>query len=340
VLHDGSTSRRRDATLRFYGDGSVRLSAKDLERSFTFQDVHIPSRLGNTPRRLLLPDGAELETPDNDAVDAVLAALGRGRVDWVHRQESRLPVVLLATALVLAFGGVFVVYGVPTIARHAAFALSPELTARLGQGTLDVLDQTFQPTGLPEPRREVLRERFLEIVAGAEAGYDYRIAFRRGGMIGANAFALPSGTVVVTDELVELAQDDEEIVAVLAHEVGHVVHRHGLRQAIQSSMLAIGIVLVTGDLSSTSGFVAALPALLAETRYSRDFEREADDFARVQLEAEDIEPCRLGAILQRMQRSGGADVEVPFLSTHPATEERVKALGGPCEDEGEGADAA
>lgn len=330
VLHDGSTSRRRDATLRFYGDGTVRLQVEGEERSLSFHELEIPSRLGSTPRRIRLPDGGELEVMDNDAVDAVLDAYGRRGHDWLHRLESRLFAVLVATAAVLGAGALFLWYGVPALARHAAFAVSSQLASQIGEGTLDVLDRTFEPTQLPDERQASLRGAFAGVVDQAEAGYAYRLELRRGGMIGANAFALPSGTVVMTDELVALAENDQEIAAVLAHEVGHVAYRHGLRQAIQSSMLAITIVLVTGDLSSTSGFVAALPTLLAETHFSRDFEREADEYAARYLATRDIDPCRLGALLARMQEASGGGVEIPFLSTHPSTRERIEALGGTC----------
>lgn len=342
LLHDGSTSRSREAALRFFADGTVRLSVEaggDLpaeERSFPLSELRIPSRLGNTPRRIGLPDGRELETSQNDTVDAVLDAHGPRGHDWLHRLESRLPAVAAAAALVLAAGVLFALYGIPFIARHAAFSVSPELASRLGQGTLEILDRSFEASELPEERRAELRADFARIVDQADAGYDYELVFRGGGPIGANAFALPSGTVVVTDELVELAHHEEEIVGVLAHEVGHVVHRHGLRQAIQSSMLAIGIVLLTGDLSTSSGAVAALPTVLAEARFSRDFEREADTYAVAYLKTRDIDPARLGDLLVRMEEARGSGLDVGFLSSHPSTEERIRSLGGaPAEREPE-----
>ena len=53
-------------------------------------------------------------------------------------------------------------------------------------------------------------------------GHVYQLEFRHGGYIDANAFALPSGIIVMTDELVELAKSDDELISVLAHEIGHV----------------------------------------------------------------------------------------------------------------------
>ena len=99
--------------------------------------------------------------------------------------------------------------------------------------------------------------------------------FRNAPDIGANAFALPGGDVVVTDGLVELATSPEQVAAVVAHELGHVAHRHGLRNMVQASILAALVSYWTGDFSSlaTAGATAVLSAA-----YSRDFEREADDY--------------------------------------------------------------
>lgn len=324
-LHDGDTSRSRRATLRVYADGTVRLAVDGGERTLGIADLDVPARLGNTPRRIGLPDGSEFETEENAAVDALLDAHGPPRHDWLHRMENRLGAVVVATLCVLAAGALFVWRGVPLVAREVAFAVSPEVSAQIGRGTLDLLDRSFEVSGLPETRREELRARLQEMVRDAPEAYDFELVFRGGGSFGANAFALPSGTVIVTDELVQLAENDGELVAVLAHEVGHVVHRHGLRSAIQSSMLLLAIVIVTGDLSSTSSVVAALPTLLAEASFSRDFEREADDFALVYLRDAGIPPRRFADLLRRLEAEDGG-IPIPFIASHPTTEERIERL--------------
>jgi Zn-dependent protease with chaperone function len=327
VLHDGRSSKGIPAVLRVYADGTARIARGDAgEISLPVTALSVPDRLGGTPRRIALPDGGVFETADNAAVDAMLDAHGRRGHDWLHRLESRWSTVIPAAVLVLAAGAALVVFGLPALARHGAFAVSPELAAKVGRGALDVLDQSLRESALDEARRDGLRQRFSEVAAGAPAGYDFELLFRAGGALGANAFALPSGTVVMTDELVALAAHDDELVAVLAHEVGHVVERHGLRSAIQSSLLALAIVLVTGDLSSTSGFVASLPTLLAESHYSRDFEREADDHALAYLRANDIDPGRFAELLVRLERAEGDAPAIPFLSSHPATRERIERL--------------
>ena len=327
VLHDGRSSKGTPAVLRAYADGTVRIAREDAgDISLAVTALAVPDRLGSTPRRIGLPDGSAFETEDNAAVDAMLDAHGRRGHDWLHRLENRWSAVVVAAAVVMAAGAVLVVFGLPALARHGAFAVSPELAARVGRGTLDVLDQSLLPSALDEARRDGLGRRFEQVAAAAPGGYDFELLFRAGGPLGANAFALPSGTVVMTDELVALAAHDDELVAVLAHEVGHVVHRHGLRSAIQSSLLALIIVLVSGDLSSTSGFVATLPALLAESHYSRDFEREADDHALAYLLAHGIDPGRFADLLVRLEQAEDDAPGIAFLSSHPSTRERIQRL--------------
>lgn len=326
-LHDGISSESRDATLRVYPDGTVRLRVENgPEESIDVALLEIPARLGSTPRKLTLPDGRVLETPNNDGVDAILDHHGSKRHGWLHWLENRLGIVAVAAVFVLVAGGLFVVYGVPLVARKAAFAVAPEMNARVGQGTLELLDQSFEASALSEERQAELRAHFEQVTSKADSDHIYTLVFRGGGALGANAFALPSGTVVLTDELVGLAERDEELISVLAHEVGHVVHRHGLRQTIQSSLLAISLVLLTGDLSSASAFVAALPTALAESRFSREFEREADDYAIEYLSAEGISPDHFARMLARLEDEVGEGIDLSFLATHPSTDERLDRL--------------
>ncbi len=170
-----------------------------------------------------------------------------------------------------------------------------------------------------------MRALFSKMISGIEGAGGYRLELRSSKRLGANALALPSGEVVVTDQLVELAKNDDEIVAVLAHEIGHLRQRHGLRRLLQDSATVLLVAAVTGDLSSIASLATALPAILLQAKYSRDFEREADDFALDYMKRHDISPEAFGAILLRMERRRGAAADVPdYLSTHPATRERAE----------------
>jgi Zn-dependent protease with chaperone function len=156
------------------------------------------------------------------------------------------------------------------------------------------------------------------------------VLFRKGGPLGPNALALPAGTIVFTDEMVKLAQNDDELLAVLAHEIGHVVHRHSLRMLVQDSLLAFLALAVTGDVSGTSQIFLGAPVLLTELYYSREFEQEADDHALRYLCRQRVDPRRFADLLRRVEaevakkRGDGDQKWGRYLSSHPATEERIQ----------------
>ncbi len=330
-LYDGRSSRPQTATLIAYADGTVGLRGAVEEGRWPAAALEVSARIGNTPRHLTLPDGRKFETVDNDGVDALLRGHGLGRAErLIHGLESRMAAVLVSLVVVVVAGWLLIDRGVPALARVVAFNLPTSITETLSRETFDLLDdKLFDPSELDEATRERLRDRFKALAAGYDASFDLR--FRHGGeTVGANAFALPSGTIVVTDELVALAENDEEVLAVMAHEVGHVVERHGLRQTLHHSMLTLLALYVTGDASSV---VAVLPTVLVQLGYSRDFEREADRFALELMGRKGIEPQRFADILTRLdgehreRQSRDRDTDIlAYLSTHPPTEERVAAF--------------
>ncbi len=327
--YDGKTSRRTDVQIMLDRAGMLHVLGLARDLHYRLAEVTIAPRVGNTPRSIYFPDGAKCETLDNDAVDAFLRTRRAGRWDaFAHALESKLRYVLPALALTVLVVGGLVHYGVPALAKRVAYALPASVDAQLGAGGLAALDRVyFAPSRLTEERRRGLRALFARLSRGIDDGHAYRLEFRRGEEIGANAFALPSGIVVVTDELVGLAQHDDEIAAVLAHELGHVVHRHALRRVLQDSTVVLLLASITGDVSSVTSLAGALPALLVEAKYSRAFEREADRFALAHLRARGIDLRHFAAILLRLQRSRPEERGVhDFLATHPATSERVKLI--------------
>ncbi|WVM89535.1 M48 family metallopeptidase [Halopseudomonas pachastrellae] len=113
----------------------------------------------------------------------------------------------------------------------------------------------------------------------------------------------------------------------LAHEAGHAVHRHGMRNLVQGSLLVFVMASMTGDMSAASDLVTGVPALLATLAYRRGMEEEADDFALDMLRARHISPSRFVDIMQRLDPpgEGGETGSVGrFLSTHPPTPERIE----------------
>jgi Zn-dependent protease with chaperone function len=326
---DGRTSASRPVHLRFEDDGSLRVIGTDFELQFARSQVRIDSRLGNTPRFVRLPGDARFEVADNDRVDAALAT-GRGHrgARLLHRLEASWRLVLFAIVVLTGVATVLIVFGLPLAAKHLAFRLPMTVSERMGSDALSVLDRAvFKPSQLPPERQADLEQQFQDFLDRQGDAYPYNLVFRASPVIGANALALPNGTLVMTDELVELAETDDEIIAVLAHECGHVQGRHALRSILQNSAVVVVITLATGDVSAVSALGAALPTLLLESKYSRVFETEADAYGVHAMLSADIDPAHLANILERLTK-GSEDAErvLAYISSHPATVERVLAI--------------
>ncbi|HSP00411.1 MAG TPA: M48 family metallopeptidase [Thioalkalivibrio sp.] len=341
--YDGRSARRVEASLAVAG-GQVRILSGEtiLRPDEPLSGVEVSSRLAHTPRSLSFADGARFETADNDAVDHLMSRSGRAGIahGLVDRLESSLKYVALALVITVLCVWAGVRYGVPALAEVAAHAMPAEVGRSLDRGALEILDsQLFRPSTLPEAEQARLREVFGPLMAEVPPGFEPRVLFRDAAhSLGPNALALPSGTLIFTDQLVEMARDDRELQAVLAHEIGHVVHRHGLRQTLQGSMLTLAAVVVLGDVSSLSSLMVGLPVLLTELGYSRGFEREADAFAVQTMSRHGIKREHFGEILTRMETAGRCPEENQdcpssgegrwegYLSTHPSTPERLRRI--------------
>jgi Zn-dependent protease with chaperone function len=323
---DGRSSARYDVEVQIGLDGIVRVTGAGHPRDYRLLDVEISERIGSTPRILRFPDGSACEIADNDTVDAALEQLDAVSAQHhVHRLESRWHYALIAGLALVVVAWATIQYGIPAAARHVAMALPTSTDYAIGRESLELLDRLmFEPTALTSERQAALRARFSAMTRDLEDGHEYRLEFRRGGEVGANALALPSGIVVMTDELTELAQSDDELAAVLAHEVGHVVHRHSLRMLLQNSATSILMLALVGDISSASVLVASVPTVLVQAKHSRQFESEADDYAYAWLDRAGISRRNFGAILERLEEKYG-DKDVPsWISSHPPTAQRVR----------------
>lgn len=149
-----------------------------------------------------------------------------------------------------------------------------------------------------------------------------------------NAFAAPGGFIFVTKGMVRLADDEDELAAVLAHEVAHVTRRHGLK-AIQSSRLTSAFALLGSEVARnnehlqqlTSVFEGAVDDVvkkLVVNGYSRDKEHEADREAVGYARGAGYDAAGLPSFLKRL---GAADKGGGLFKTHPKAEKRVSALG-------------
>lgn len=320
-LFDGLTSRAHPVVARIEA-GRLRVDGDEIALDVPLDQIELAPPVGAARGLIRLPGGQELHSGDAAALAELAHALpGHSPERWAYKLEGRLlyAVAALIVSIVVVFAGLR--WGVPAAAQVAAHTLPPVLETRIGSESLALMEKfSLEPSKLPAARQQALTRQLAEHCR-RQACPPYRLLFRNSPMFGPNAMALPGGTVIVTDALVKLSRHDEEVLAVMAHELGHVRHRHSLRLALQGIGAGAILVAITGDIGSITDIAAGLPSLLLQSGYSRDMEREADAYALGWLQTACIPPSRFADILGRLDRTPS---DTGLLDSHPGSRERAQ----------------
>jgi len=297
------------------------------------------------PRMLVvdLREQGSLEVDDVAGWQAALAEAG-DRPPLAQRMQTRWSVfaaVLVVAAVALV---AFYRWGTPWAATQLTRQVPLDWELDLSRRALVDLDTGWlKPSKLPAARQAELRARFDALareVAPALRRYpgyapQLNLQFRSG--LPANAFALPGGTIVMTDDMVAEAAKhplgDDALAGVLAHEIGHVVHRHTTRMVVEQGVLNIGLGLALGDVSTLVSFGGSLLTGLA---YRRNHETEADCFALALMQRARLPTAPMADLLLAMDspppRAGQGpeaargDGWLTLLSSHPDTHGRAVLL--------------
>lgn len=322
---DGRNGYAHAAVLRRVGERHFALDGDGIARGGAIRDLSITPPLARVARTVEFADGARLLLPHDAAIDDWFPH--RDRLEaLVDRMERHAHAVAAAIFVCLATLVVGAKWGVPWAADRIADKVPPAVERSLGEQVLENLDRIgLKASRLDAERRAALTARFAKLTGGLDGAADYRVEFRNAPGVGANAFALPGGTIVVTDQLVDMLYDDREFDAVVAHEIGHEQHRHALRQTLRSSFVAIVAAFFAGDVSSASAVVVAIPTFLLNSHYSRGFEAEADGFAFDLLARHGESPRWFAVVMSSLSARAPEDSRLAYLSSHPPSAARIAA---------------
>lgn len=324
------SSDARRAVLTREPDGMLRiLDADGVEiASAGPGEAEISPRIANIPRRIHFAEAGLFVTPDNDGVDGLDTTRRGRRGALIHRLERfRLHLLALAVFAALCVVGIYR-FALPAMVEVAVAVTPPVVPRLISSGAVDSLDRLIlSETALEQARRDEITERFQLLAGHSKRGPDgYTLLYRDGGIIGPNAFALPDGKLILTDQLVRLATDDDMILGVLAHEIGHVEHQHSLRQLYRLAGMTAMIMLIAGDVGEAVEEVLVDATALLSLSYSRDHESEADRYSADLMLRAGLDPLSVNRFFEMLMEELDLPDDSGILSTHPATSERIEAL--------------
>lgn len=320
--YDGKRNIAHQAEISLDGDKLRVVYNGGQTAEYPLHSIAYMAGVGGVLPALELPGDARIEFLNHD-VPHWLPLQNKTMLKQVGRLEKSWKWAVFSLVAMVCVVAVVFKWGIPAAAYHAAHHLPEKTLHSVGNQAEEIILELTAETKLPAKRQKEISDLYYKKL---KPDHPAKLLFRDGGGLGANAFAIPNNTIMLTDSLVELAKHDHEILAVLAHEQGHLKERHSLQQALRGIGISVFLLALTGD---ATDFLDGLPVLLATAQYSQEFELEADLHTINELKRLNIPPQHLATFLQRLHKSHGHDEENPvenILSTHPITSERVKQV--------------
>jgi Zn-dependent protease with chaperone function len=321
---DGRHPTSVPATVDF-SDHEATLNAGPFSECCPTLHLKVSPRIGSSDRFLTFPNNGQFACADDGFLDSLpQESWSEGPVAWLERRWGVALACVVITLCSLLVGYFF---GLPAAAERIAACIPIETEQYLGRKALAWFDGNgwFKPTTIDAQRQKAIADGFERLCSDLPLKRYYHLDFRSSAVLGPNAIALPGGIIIITDDMVRTAGLSGEVLAVLAHEVGHVELHHAMRSVLQNSVIGIAVAAVTSDAASLSVAVAGLPVLLAKTKYSRQFEAAADDYAFRLLKQKGYSPKNFAAVMEKFtandRKLKGA---FSYVSSHPVTAERIQ----------------
>lgn len=242
---------------------------------------------------------------------------GRARIR--RRREVWLVGGLTAVAVAVVL---FVFVGVPVLSGPVARATPVDMELRMG-ANFDAQVGAIFPTCGNEEGQRILGALGDRIEAGADTPFDIRVRAVEAPMV--NAFALPGGAVLITDDLIAEADSPDELAAVISHEVAHVELRHVMQAVWRDLGIGMLLDLVVGGGTGAGQQAVILAGQASDLTYSRDAELAADARGQTLLHVAGLSSRGMAPFFERLARAEGADrlaEAVEFMNSHPDSNRR------------------
>ena len=373
TYYDGKSANKYPVKL-FLTRTQLQLVFSDGRRiSWLYPNLKL-SRAGSTgPVRLerstsnpdIIPESVVIEDPKflHEAHRVAPGALGN---IWnqPHKRKMRYGLMILVLVIIPPFIFAIWVYAIPAMTNAVADKIPTEWEEKLGQNYFQALFKESLKDPDPKTRKalDAISKRLLTAVP--DQPYHFRIYVHPSKMV--NAMALPGGTIIVFQGLINVTETPEELAGVLAHEFQHVLKRHSTRGIIRSEAINLFGLIISGNSDSITSVILQAGGILEFLRFSRTLESQADAEGMKMVLATLIDPHGMVRVFEKLEeaqhrqlKSGKKDkkkadseekspekdseedapdgkrregeesrtpVWMKYLSTHPVGEDRVEIL--------------
>ena len=225
-------------------------------------------------------------------------------------------------ALPIIYG--IITWGVPSLAGPITAAIPISWEIQLGQ----FVQQEFtddknvcKNSQLAETMNSIMGKLTTSIT---DPAYEFHVTVVDSPLV--NAMAAPGGYLIVFRGLLQDTETPEELAGVLAHEVQHVMLRHGMRLIVQHVSMAFIIAALSGDASGMLSYGLQAAQTLQTLSYSREAENQADEQGLALLEQARINPEGMMSFFEKLGQDENTVTPFRYFSTHPPTNERQRHL--------------
>lgn len=253
----------------------------------------------------------------------------RRQVSECKKKVSSLPFLrktywLRVTAVLLMLGSI-TYFAIDQVVDVAADKIDPGIEKELGKRFAK--DDKFETASAGAKRVDGIGKKLLKHLG--KTPYDFHFYVSADKDI--NAFAMPGGYIVVNQGLLDKASSDDEIAGVMGHEIGHVVHRDTLRQALHGAGVLVCLGVVTGlggDYAEKVGEALSLGRYLETQNFSRGQEAKADVTGVDLSYSAGYKPEAMITFFERLQKEDtlGDNKLLALISDHPMNADRIKSI--------------
>jgi predicted Zn-dependent protease len=304
----------QDGLTILIGDRVIVWDYADLARADDNNGRIVLRRSKDTGERLMLPREA------GDDLRLAAPQLVKPRAQGVEGARTVGALAALAWSLAAAF-----LIGVPYAADPVARAMPQKYRTQIADISWSQVNAFTAHCDDADEATQILNDLAYRIMEASDVPNRDAIWISIADAGFPNAFALPDNSIIVTDELIGMAEHPDELTGVLAHEIAHIEHNHIMKNVVRQIGAGIFFDVVFGGAGAGQA-IAIASVNLAGLRYSRSDESDADTRGMDYLDAAGISTAGIARMFDRFEdyteAEGMGDIPT-MLSSHPASRERA-----------------